>query len=375
MVNFIRCVCLVIAGEKSSCLEGDEVAKEVRSKLSYYFRFIYSLLQISIIKSYDVITAIVTGLIGIWQRMTRFLKNSRDHYTVLIVPQKKSSVRRISASSNAIRLVTIMALIVSMSFLYIFYDFLTAQRENYELYELRKLSEAQREQIHRIASKIGYFEKKLESLKEYDHKIRSMADMFRQGKQERVPYRGVGGPSPDNHGLISRGSDASMIGRMNKSMDQLIQEASNQERSFKEVIEFLENRKSILARMPSIWPVEGWITSRFGLRSSPFSGRKEFHGAIDIAARSGKRVIAPADGIVSEVDHRSDLGNSITLDHGNGITTSYAHLLKSNVQKGKSVRRGDVIGFVGSTGRSTGPHLHYIVQMDGVPVNPRKYLP
>ncbi len=351
------------------------MAKEVRSKLSYYFRFIYSLLQISIIKSYDVITAIVTGLIGIWQRMTRFLKNSRDHYTVLIVPQKKSSVRRISASSNAIRLVTIMALIVSMSFLYIFYDFLTAQRENYELYELRKLSEAQREQIHRIASKIGYFEKKLESLKEYDHKIRSMADMFRQGKQERVPYRGVGGPSPDNHGLISRGSDASMIGRMNKSMDQLIQEASNQERSFKEVIEFLENRKSILARMPSIWPVEGWITSRFGLRSSPFSGRKEFHGAIDIAARSGKRVIAPADGIVSEVDHRSDLGNSITLDHGNGITTSYAHLLKSNVQKGKSVRRGDVIGFVGSTGRSTGPHLHYIVQMDGVPVNPRKYLP
>jgi len=375
MVNFIRCVCLVIAGEKSSCLEGDEVAKEVRSKLSYYFRFIYSLLQISIIKSYDVITAIVTGLIGIWQRMTRFLKNSRDHYTVLIVPQKKSSVRRISASSNAIRLVTIMALIVSMSFLYIFYDFLTAQRENYELYELRKLSEAQREQIHRISSKIGYFEKKLESLKEYDHKIRSMADMFRQGKQERVPYRGVGGPSPDNHGLISRGSDAAMIGRMNKSMDQLIQEASNQERSFKEVIEFLENRKSILARMPSIWPVEGWITSRFGLRSSPFSGRKEFHGAIDIAARSGKRVIAPADGIVSEVDHRSDLGNSITLDHGNGITTSYAHLLKSNVQKGKSVRRGDVIGFVGSTGRSTGPHLHYIVQMDGVPVNPRKYLP
>ena len=215
----------------------------------------------------------------------------------------------------------------------------------------------------------------MESLKEYDNKIRSMADMFRQEKQERAPYRGVGGPSPDHYGSTTSGNDAAVMGRISKSMDQLIQEASNQERSFKEIIEFLEKRKSILARTPSIWPVEGWVTSGFGMRRSPFSGRREFHGAIDIASRSGKEIIAPADGIVSIVEHRSDLGNTVTLDHGNGLTTAYAHLLRSSVQKGKSVRRGEVIGYVGSTGRSTGPHLHYVVQMNGVPVNPRKYLP
>jgi len=351
------------------------VAKEVLSRIIFYFRYFFSHMQILIIKMHDVLASALSGLIGIWKRMTRFLKTSRDHYTVLIVPQKKSSVRKINASSNAVRLITIAAVIVSMSFLYIFYEFLTAKRDNFELYELRKLSSAQREQIQRIASKIGYFEKKMESLKEYDNKIRSMADMFRQEKQERAPYRGVGGPSPDHYGSTTSGNDAAVMGRISKSMDQLIQEASNQERSFKEIIEFLEKRKSILARTPSIWPVEGWVTSGFGMRRSPFSGRREFHGAIDIASRSGKEIIAPADGIVSIVEHRSDLGNTVTLDHGNGLTTAYAHLLRSSVQKGKSVRRGEVIGYVGSTGRSTGPHLHYVVQINGVPVNPRKYLP
>jgi len=351
------------------------VVKNILSRLSYYLRYIHSLLQILSIKGYDVLVSTLAVLIGISRQLTRFLKNSKNHYTVLIVPQKKSSVRKISASSNAVRLITITVLIVSGSFLYIFYEFLTTQKENYELYELRKLSAAQKEQIHNISSKIDDFEKKLESLREYDHKIRSMADMVRPGQSERGTYRGVGGPSPEYHGSVAIGHDEAVIGRINKSMDQLILEASNQERSFKEIVEFLEKRKSILARTPSIWPVEGWVTSWFGLRSSPFSGRKEFHGAIDIAARSGKAVIAPADGIVSEVDRRSDMGNTITLDHGSGMTTSYAHLLRSNVSKGKGVRRGDVIGFVGSTGRSTGPHLHYAVHMNGVPVNPRTYLP
>lgn len=351
------------------------MAKDVLSGLRFYIRHILSLLQIWIIKAYDVIASAVSGLRGVWQRISRFLKTSRDHYTVLIVPQKKSSVRKISASSNAVRVLIVAALIVSMSFLYVFYEYLSARRDDSELYYLRKLSVAQREQIEKIVSKIGDFEKKLESLKEYDHQIRSMADMVHKDRPGKGPYRGVGGPSTAHDASVSPGNDAALMGRISKSMDQLIEEASNQEKSYKEIVDFLEKRKSILARTPSIWPVEGWVTSRFGVRHSPFSGRKEFHGAIDIAARSGKEVVSPADGIVFDVEHRSDWGNAVSIDHGNGITTAYAHLLRSRVKKGMSVRRGDVIGYVGSTGRSTGPHLHYVVQINGVPVNPRKYLP
>jgi len=356
-------------------LEGDDVTKNILSRLNYYSRFLFSLMQIAAIRGYDLLISLLSRLTEHGRTIAKFLRTSRDHYTVLIVPQKKSMVRKISASSNVLRLMAVVGVIAAICFLYIFYEFLTAKKEIYELYELRKLSVAQQEQIHNMASKIGYFEQKLESLKEYEKKIRSMADMDGVKKGERESYRGVGGPIPDQERSTGSGSETAAIGQMNKSLDQLIYEASQQEKNFQEIIAFLEKRRSILARTPSIWPVEGWVTSGFGVRKSPFSFRKEFHSAIDIAARSGKEVVAPADGIVSEVERRSDMGNMVTLDHGNGITTSYAHLLKSQVHKGKNVRRGEVIGFIGSTGRSTGPHLHYSVHLNGVPVNPRKYLP
>jgi len=351
------------------------VAKDVLSGVRFYIRYISSLLQISIIKAYDVGASVLSRIREIRGKMSGFLRASMDHYTVLIVPQKKSSVKKISASSSAVRIAMIAAMIVSVSIIYVFYEYLSAKRDDLELNYLRKLSAAQKEEIERISSKIGYFEKKLESLKEYDQQIRSMADMVVNDRKNKKEYRGVGGPSADHDSRILPGNDAVIIGGIGKSMDRLIEEASRQERSFREIVDFLEKRKSILARTPSIWPVEGWVTSGFGMRHSPFSGRKEFHGALDIAARSGKPVLAPADGIVSEIEHRSDLGNTLSIDHGNGITTSYAHMLRCNASIGQSVRRGDVIGYVGSTGRSTGPHLHYVVQINGIPVNPRTYLP
>lgn len=351
------------------------MAKDVFLRLRFYIRYLLSLLQISVIRVYDVLSSAFSVIKDIRERASRFLKTSKNHYTVLIVPQKKSSVRKISASSSAIRMVMITALIVSISILYVFYEYLSVKRNDFELDHLRKLSAAQREQIQQISSKIGYFEKKLESLKEYDQQIRSMADMVVKDRQDKKAYRGVGGPSAGHDAALLPGQDSAAMGRIDRSMDRLIRDASQQERSYREIVEFLEKRKSILARTPSVWPVEGWVTSEFGMRHSPFSGRREFHGAIDIAARSGRPVVAPADGIVSDVEHRSDLGNNLSIDHGNGIETSYAHLLRCSVQKGQSIRRGDVIGYIGSTGRSTGPHLHYVVQINGVPVNPRNYLP
>lgn len=125
---------------------------------------------------------------------------------------------------------------------------------------------------------------------------------------------------------------------------------------------------------PNIWPVEGPITGSFGERIDPFNGEGAFHSGVDIAAPYGTPILAPADGVVEFADTLGGYGRSILVDHGHGITTRYGHLASFAVVAGQHVRRGDILGYVGLTGRSTGPHLHYEVRINDTPVNPHKYL-
>jgi murein DD-endopeptidase MepM/ murein hydrolase activator NlpD len=125
---------------------------------------------------------------------------------------------------------------------------------------------------------------------------------------------------------------------------------------------------------PNLWPVEGQITGSFGERIDPFNGEGAFHTGVDIAAGYGQPVIAPADGLVLFADQLGGYGRAIALDHGHGIVTRYGHLSSFAVAPGQLVHRGDVIGYVGLSGRSTGPHLHYEVRINDTPVNPYKYL-
>jgi murein DD-endopeptidase MepM/ murein hydrolase activator NlpD len=125
---------------------------------------------------------------------------------------------------------------------------------------------------------------------------------------------------------------------------------------------------------PSLWPVEGPVTGSFGERIDPFNGEGAFHSGVDISASVGQSVIAPADGIVIFADFMGGYGRAIVLDHSHGITTRYGHLASFAVTAGQYVHRGDTIGYVGLSGRSTGPHLHYEVRINDTPVNPHKYL-
>lgn len=129
-----------------------------------------------------------------------------------------------------------------------------------------------------------------------------------------------------------------------------------------------------LAAAPTLWPVMGRITGSFGERIDPFSGEGAFHRGVDISSEIGTRVIAPADGIVRFADFMNGYGRAVMIDHGNGISTLYGHLSGFAVTPGQMVRRGDTLGYVGQSGRSTGPHLHYEVRIFNTPVNPYKYL-
>lgn len=293
----------------------------------------------------------------------------RNTYTLLIIPQKKSSVKKINVSSMFIKFVSISVVVSLFAIVYFSYDYIKVREDTVELAGLKRLTEVQKEQIDLLVGRIGEFEKKMADLKRFDKKIRIMANLKNSHDNDQV--LGVGGPIPEENIMESK---EFLIGNIHKNVDKLLEDATSRQKSFKELLEFLEKQKSVLASTPSIWPVMGWVTSEFGYRMSPFTRKREFHKGIDIATRVGKEIVIPADGIVLGVYSKPDMGNMVKIDHGNGISTCYGHLMKSAVKKGMRIKRGDVIGYVGNSGRSTGPHLHYGVFLNGVPVNPRKYL-
>jgi murein DD-endopeptidase MepM/ murein hydrolase activator NlpD len=136
----------------------------------------------------------------------------------------------------------------------------------------------------------------------------------------------------------------------------------------------VERRRALAAATPSIWPVTGWLSSSVGNRKDPFTGRSAYHVGLDIVADKGRPVLATADGEIATAGWVGDYGNLVVIRHSFGIETRYGHLARTNVRPGQTVRRGDVIGFVGSTGRSTSPHLHYEVWLNNRIINPLRLL-
>ena len=187
---------------------------------------------------------------------------------------------------------------------------------------------------------------------------------------------GVGGSAPEdlNPHLDLKQRHQRLIKDMHRQVDQIDTAADDQAGDFESLLGRLEDQKNLLAHTPAIRPVEGWITSQFGYRISPFTGKKEFHKGWDIANRHGTDIVATADGVVSFMGKKGNLGNVVIIDHGHGLVTRYAHLDQSTCKRGKRVKRGEVVAKMGNTGRSTGPHLHYEVRLNGVPVNPSKYI-
>ena len=136
----------------------------------------------------------------------------------------------------------------------------------------------------------------------------------------------------------------------------------------------VDRRQALVAATPSMWPLAGWISSRFGNRRDPFTGGADFHPGLDISANHGSPIHAPADGTVATAGYHGPYGNMVIIDHGFGLTTRYGHLSRFAVSAQQQIRRGDVIGYVGSTGRSTSPHLHYEVLVNGKLTDPLRLL-
>ncbi|HNT88799.1 MAG TPA: M23 family metallopeptidase, partial [Candidatus Hydrogenedentes bacterium] len=194
---------------------------------------------------------------------------------------------------------------------------------------------------------------------------------------------GKGGP-PEGLGAVALARNGGGIrppyliyGMSRPSADLVVEEIELRTGSLRELLQDMEMERDRIERVPSVWPVAGGagqLTSGFGYRKDPFSRRVRHHDGVDIAAKPGVRVVAAAKGKVLEAGYDGYYGYCVKLDHGNGLETWYAHLSRCLVKAGQLVQRSEVVGTVGTTGRTTGPHLHYEVRRNGKPVNAAQYL-
>ncbi len=306
--------------------------------------------------------------------------NMRKKLTLLIFNATGAPIKQVTLPKWLLPTGVIVLVGVLSTLCFGVFDYVHLHKENKNLQELRaglksqtELIDHQRNQIAAFSQKIEHLKVQMAELHSFEEKIRIIANLA--PRKENTGMFGVGGldtEAIDPANEIKQDNQA-LIRTMHEEIDEIDHVAQDQQSAFATIYDQLEGKRNLLAATPSIRPVKGWITSRFGRRKSPFTGRREFHRGVDIAASKGTPIYASADGVVAFSGSKGLMGKMIVIDHGFGMLTRYAHIHKLLKKKGEHVKRGDKIALVGNTGRSTGPHLHYEVRLNGVAVNPANY--
>jgi len=309
----------------------------------------------------------------------------RKKISFVVLSNSGAPAKQICASKTSIRLVSFF-LIACLIFLgYVIYDYFqlkktTLHLKNREIHLTSELGEIQnqRKQIQEFANEINSLKSKLLALNNFETKIRIIAKIEKTDESNNL--FGVGGSVPEDldAGLPLMEKHNSLMRDMHEQIDELNRASIYQQGEFESLLKSLEDQQNLLASTPAIRPIsrgeKSWVTSKFGFRQSPFTGQREFHQGYDISCREGTAIMATADGLVIFVGRKGLLGNTVIIDHGHGMVTRYGHTEKILKKRGEKVKRWEPIALVGNTGRSTGPHVHYEVRLNGIPVNPDKYI-
>jgi len=298
----------------------------------------------------------------------------KEYLDILIFGHKTSKANHLRIHRKSFKIGFYLFAFAYLCTTFFFCDYIQIKKEVYKLNRLRLETQAQKFQIQFFSDRIEDLENELSKMKDFDRKIRIIANL--EKGQDTTPIIGIGGPSPsDIREKLKRENDKNgLIQQMRNDIERLKSEAMSREESLSELEKLLQSKKEMLAHTPSIWPVMGWVTSGFGFRTNPFTGLTQMHEGIDISNQVGTPIIAPADGIISDIGNDLGLGKVFVISHGFGMITRYAHLNKVLVRVGQKVKRGEKIAEIGTSGRTTGPHLHYEVRLDGIPINPMRYI-
>lgn len=315
-------------------------------------------------------------------------------YTVMIVPDRTAAVKRYRVPRSLVRLVLgtvfVFALVISGAALHYY----RVVGEATQAQVLRDENMDLRAELRTVQEKVAHIAASLDRVERLDAKLRMITQLNDPERNLAIGPVGTeahnsvtgtvdegdqdsGGSDPglDIPGLaLGTPSGKADIELLHTRLENLGDEARREESSLRELQEYFQDQRTLLGAMPSIWPARGWVTSAFGIRVDPFTSDRHMHEGLDIAAGIGTTVHAPAHGTVVFAGLHGAYGNVIVIDHGYGVNTRYGHLSEIFVQVGDKVTRGQKIGAIGNTGRSTGPHLHYEVRVNGIPEDPRKFI-
>jgi murein DD-endopeptidase MepM/ murein hydrolase activator NlpD len=303
-------------------------------------------------------------------------KHAERRWTVMVVPHGSGSSRAVEVSQTVVK-----ALLGIGSVLVLLLVVLggTALSRGVNVTRSRTLDRENRllaGEIQRLRERLAGLRDTINVFSEREQGLRLLAGLSPTDRD--VQQAGIGGPSgewSDRDSLSAAGPNGSQALAARVDMDQLTRRANILVRSISEAYDSLSSHQARLAATPSIMPTKGWLTSAFAReRVHPVLHLARPHEGIDVTAKAGTEIESPAAGVITQVSWVEGYGNMLTIDHGYGLVTRYAHCSKILVVRGQRVKRGQVVAQVGSTGLSTGPHLHYEVWVNGRPANPMKYV-
>lgn len=305
------------------------------------------------------------------------------HFTLMIMPESSSAeVRRHRISLRLIQSVVGVVVLV-----FVFAIAATAQSVRLwgqvdENDALRSQNEALRDALSKLDQKVARMDRSVERLGQFDRKLRALTMVSDPGRNLAIGP--VGAPEEVAEGTLSfadevradllAGRVAKVVELVNARAELTGGEAEATLEKVESLSELLEGQRAQLASTPSRRPARGYVTSTFGMRIDPFTGLAQRHAGIDFSAPIGAPVVATADGTVVYSGPKGAYGKVVEIDHGHGLLTKYAHMSEIEVRLGQKVHRGQPVGAVGNTGRSTGPHLHYEVRLNGLAVDPQRFL-
>jgi murein DD-endopeptidase MepM/ murein hydrolase activator NlpD len=291
-----------------------------------------------------------------------------------------STVKQLTVSRRFLGIISAGFTVFVILSAFVIYDYYTIKTTlNKQEFESKIANQndeivTQRRQIQKFADEINTLKSTLVNLNNFEKKIRIIANLEKPADHDSL--FGVGGSIPENFDsqVPLEEKHNSLMREMHSQTRQLNLASIKQQKGLESLYSSLEYQRNLLSSTPAIRPAKGWISSGFGHRKSPFTGLREFHKGLDIANHKGTQIMATGDGIVTFTGAKGLLGRTVVIDHGHGMVTRYGHLQKVLTKRKQAVKRGDTIALMGNSGRGTGPHVHYEVLLNGIPVNPKKYI-
>lgn len=294
----------------------------------------------------------------------------KEYFSVLIIPHHKGKIFQKKISALFLCFLSFSFVLLLLLNLLSSFGFLGEVLDRVKLSQLERENKFLESKLVDLNSVILNLKDQMANLIEKEENVRMVFGLPEVDAQLREV--GVGGPMPsqfsDQSPTVKQAQQAEV------ELDKLLRQVRFERESFNQIYSDLSNKKTILDQTPSICPTAGYLSRGFGIKIDPFTGTRQPHLGLDLAADPGTPVYAAADGKVSSVEWDPGLGRMIRITHLSGYTTIYAHLSLVKVKIGQHVKRGEMIGAVGNTGYSTGPHLHYEVHFQGQPKNPLNYI-